>query len=161
MKQYIIIAILLLLSSCRTTKKMQTHHEATATATRHEHKVDSMARKSVASEHIEDIADVVIVVEQTIYDTDKPDTLGSRATIKEIRRTTISKTSRTTIDKAVAETVDSTSNYADTTYIKRTTEAHEDTTEGTGDKPPWWALLTILGLLISIIGLVYRRSSPT
>lgn len=160
MKHYITIAMLLLLSSCCTTKKVQTHHEATATATRHEHKVDSVARKSVASEHIEDIADVVIVVEQTIYDTDKPDTLG-KATIKEVRRTTISKTSRTTTDKAVTENVDSTSNYADTTYIKRTTEAHEDTTEGTGDKPPWWALLTILGLLISIIGLVYRRSSPT
>ena len=64
-------------------------------------------------------------------------------------------------DKAVTENVDSTSNYTDTTYIMRTIEAHEDTTEGTGDKPPWWALLTILGLLICIIGLVYRRSSPT
>jgi hypothetical protein len=138
-------------------RKVQTHHEATATATRHEHKVDSVARKSVASEHIEDVANVVIVVEQTIYDTDNPDTL---ATIKEVRRTTISKTSRTTTDKAVTENIDSTSNYADSTYIKRTTEAHEDTTEGTGDKPPWWALLTILGLLICIIGLVYRRSSP-
>lgn len=159
MKHYIIIAILFLLSSCCTTRKVQTHHEATATATRHEHKVDSMARKSVASEHIEDIAEVVIVVEQTIYDTGKPDTLG-KATIKEVRRTTISKTSKTTTDKEVAENVDSTSNYADSTYIKRTTEAHEDTTEGTGDKPPWWALLTILGLLICIIGLVYRRSSP-
>lgn len=160
MRYYIIIYIMLLLSSCCTTKKVQTHHEATATASRHEHKVDSMARKSVASEHIEDVADVVIVVEQTIYDTDKPDTLG-KATIKEVRRTTISKTSRTTTDKEVKETIDSTSNYTDTTYIRRTTEAHEDTTEGTGDKPPWWALLTILGLLICIIGLVYRRSSPT
>lgn len=159
MKHYIIIAILFLLSSCCTTRKVQTHHEATASTTRHEHKVDSMARKSVASEHIEDVADVVIVVEQTIYDTDKPDTLG-KATIKEVRRTTISKTSRTTTDKEVKETVDSTSNYADTIHIKRTTEAHEDTTEGTGDKPPWWASLTILGLLISIIGLVYKRSSP-
>lgn len=159
MKYCIIIAISLLLSSCCTTKKVQTHHEATASATRHEHKVDSVARKSVASEHIEDIADVVIVVEQTIYDTDKPDTLG-KATIKEVRRTTISKSSRTTTDKEVEETVDSTSNYADTTYIRRTIEAHEDITEGTGDKPPWWALLTILGLLISIIGLVYKRSSP-
>ena len=160
MKQYITIAMLLLLSSCCTTKKVQTHHEATATATRHEHKVDSVARKSVASEHIEDISDVVIVVEQTIYDTEKPDTLGL-TTIKEVRRTTISKTNRTTTDKAVAENIDSTSNYADTTYIRRTTEAHEDTTEGTGDKPPWWASLTIFGLLISIIGLVYKRSSPT
>ena len=159
MRYYIIIYITLLLSSCSTTKKVQTHHEATATATRHEHKVDSMARKSVASEHIENIADVVIVVEQTIYDTDKPDTLG-KATIKEVRRTTISKTSRTTTDKEVTENVDSTSNYADTTYIRRTEDAHEDTTEGTGDKPPWWASLTILGLLICIIGLVYRRSSP-
>lgn len=159
MKHNIIIVILLLLSSCCTTKKVQTHHEATVTATRHEHKVDSVARKSVASEHIEDIADVVIVVEQTIYDTDKPDTLG-KATIKEVRRTTISKTSRTTTDKEVEENVDSISNYADTTYIRRTIEAHEDTTEGTGDKPPWWASLTILGLLISIIGLVYKRSSP-
>lgn len=159
MKHYIIIAILLLLSSCCTTKKAQLHHEATSTATRHEHKVDSVARKSVASEHIENVADVVIVVEQTIYDTDKPDTLG-KATIKEVRRTTISKSSKTTTDKAVTESVDSTSNYADTTYTKRTTEAHEDTTEGTGDKPPWWASLTILGLLISI-GLVYKRSSPT
>lgn len=150
---------MLLLSSCCTTKKAQSHHEATATATRHEHKVDSMARKSVASEHIEDIADIIILVEQTIYDTSKPDTLG-KATIKEVRRTTISKTSKTTTDKAVAETVDSTSNYADTTYIRRTTEAHEDTTEGNGDKPPWWASLTILGLLICIIGLVYQRSSP-
>ena len=160
MRYYIIIYIMLLLSSCCTMKKVQTHHEATATTTRHEHKVDSVARKSVASEHIEDVADVVIVVEQTIYDTDKPDTLG-KATIKEVRRTTISKTSKTTTDKAVMENVDSTSNYTDTTYIKRTTEAHEDTTEGTGDKPPWWASLTILGLLISIIGLVYKRSSPT
>lgn len=159
MKHYIIIAISLLLSSCCTTKKVQTHHEATATATRHEHKVDSVARKSVASEHIEDIADVVIVVEQTFYDTSKNDTTG-KATVKEVRRTTISKTSRTTTDKAVEEKVDSTSNYIDTTYVMRTTEAHEDTTEGTGDKPPWWALLTILGLLISIIGLVYKRSSP-
>ena len=160
MKYCIIIAISLLLSSCCTTKKVQTHHKATATATRHEHKVDSVARKSVANEHIEDIVDVVMVVEQTIYDTDKPDTLG-KATIKEVRRTTISKTSRTTTDKAVTENVDSTSIYADTTYIRRTTEAHEDTTEGTGDKPPWWASLTIFGLLISIIGLVYKRSSPT
>ena len=159
MKHYIIIAILLLLSSCCTTKKVHTHHEATATATRHEHKVDSVARKSVASEHIEDVADVVIVVEQTIYDAGNPDTLG-KATIKEVRRTTINKTSKTTTDKAVTENVDSTSNYTDTTYIRRTTEAHEDTTEGTDDKPPWWALLTILGLLISIIGLVYQRSSP-
>lgn len=159
MRYYIIIYIMLLLSSCCTTKKAQSHHEATATATRHEHKVDSMARKSVASEHIEDIADIIILVEQTIYDTSKPDTLG-KATIKEVRRTTISKTSKTTTDKAVAETVDSTSNYADTTYIRRTTEAHEDTTEGNGDKPPWWASLTILGLLICIIGLVYQRSSP-
>jgi hypothetical protein len=159
MKHNIIIAILLLLSSCCTTKMAQSHHEATATTTRHEHKVDSMARKSVASEHIEDIAEVVIVVEHTIYDTGKPDTLG-KATIKEVRRTTISKTSKTTTDKEVAETIDSTSNHADTTYIRRTIEAHEDTTEGTGDKPPWWALLTILGLLISIIGLVYQRSSP-
>lgn len=150
---------MLLLTSCCTTKKVQSHHEATATTTRHEHKADSMARKSVASEHIEDIADIVILVEQTIYDTSKPDTLG-KATIKEVRRTTVSKTSRTTTDKAVTENVDSTSNYADTTYIRRTTEAHEDTTEGTGDKPPWWASLTILGLLISIIGLVYQRSSP-
>lgn len=159
MKHYIIIAILLLLSSCCTTKKVQTHRETTSTATRHEHKVDSMARKSVASEHIEDIADVVIVVEQTIYDTDNPDTLG-KATIKEVRRTTISKTSRTTTDKAVTENVDSTSNYADTIYNRRTIDAHEDSTEGTGDKPPWWASLTILGLLICIIGLVYQRSSP-
>lgn len=159
MKHNIIIAILLLLSSCCTTKKVQTHHEATATATRHEHKVDSVARKSVASEHIEDIADVVIVVEQTIYDTSKTDTLG-KATIKELRRTTINKSSKTTTDKAVAETIDSTSHLTDTTYNRRTEYAHEDTTEGTGDKPPWWALLTILGLLISIIGLVYKRSSP-
>lgn len=160
MKHYIIIAISLLLASCCTTRKVQTHHEATTAATRHEHKVDSMARKSVASEHIEDIVDVVIVVEQTIYDTSKNDTTG-KATVKEVRRTTISKTNRTTTDKAVTENIDSTSNYANATYIKRTTEAHEDTTEGTGDKPPWWALLTILGLLISIIGLVYKRSSPT
>ena len=160
MRYYIIIYVMFLLSSCCTTKKAQSHHEATATATRHEHKVDSVARKSVASEHIEDIADIVILVEQTIYDTSKPDTSGN-APIKEKRRTTISKTSRTTTDKAVAEIIDSTSNYADTTYIRRTTEAHEDTTEGTGDKPPWWVSLTILGLLISIIGLVYRRSSPT
>lgn len=159
MRYYIIIALALLMSACCSTKQVQTHREATTTTTRHEHKVDSMARKSVASEHIEDVADVVIVVEQTIFDTDKPDTLG-KATIKEVRRTTISKTSRTTTDKAVTENVDSTSNYADTTYIRRTTEAHEDTTEGTGDKPPWWASLTILGLLISIIGLVYKRSSP-
>ena len=159
MRYYIIIYIMLLLSSCCTTRKVQTHHEATASATRYEHKVDSVVRKSVASEHIEDIADIVILVEQTIYDTDKPDTLG-KATIKEVRRTTISKTSRTTTDKAVTENVDSTSNYADTTYTRRTTEAHEDTTEGTGGKPPWWASLTILGLLISIIGLVYKRSSP-
>lgn len=159
MKHYIIIAILLLLSSCCTTKMALSHHEATATTTRHEHKADSVARKSVASEHIEDIADIVILVEQTIYDTSKPDTLG-KATIKEVRRTTISKSSKTTTDKAVTENVDSTSNYADTTYIRRTTEAHEDTTEGTGDKPPWWASLTILGLLICIIGLVYQRSSP-
>lgn len=160
MKHYIIIAILLLLYSCCSTKQVQTHHEATATATHHQHKVDSVARKSVASEHIEDIADVVILVEQTIYDTEHPDTLG-KATIKEVRRTTISKSSKTTTDKAVTENVDSTSNYADTTYIRRTTEAHEDTTEGTDDKPPWWASLTILGLLICIIGLVYKRSSPT
>lgn len=151
---------MLLLTSCCTTKKVQTHHGATTTATRYEHKVDSMARKSVASEHIEDIADIVILVEQTIYDTSKPDTLG-KATIKEVRRTTISKTSKTTTDKAVTENVDSTSNYADTTYNRRTIEAHEDTTEGTGDKPPWWASLTIFGLLVSIIGLVYKRSSPT
>ena len=157
MRYYIIIVWALLMCACRSTKQVQSHRETTSTATRHEHKVDSVARKSVASEHIEDVADVVIVVEQTIY---KPDTLG-KATIKEVRRTTISKTSRTTTDKAVTENIDSTSNYADTTYIKRTTEAHEDTTEGTGDKPPWWALLTILGLLICIIGLVYRRSSPT
>lgn len=160
MKHNIIIATLLLLSSCCTTKKAQTYHETTATTTRHEHKADSMARKSVASEHIEDIADIVILVEQTIYDTSKADTLG-KATIKEVRRTTISKTSKTTTDKAVAETIDSTSNYADTTYNRRTIEAHGDTTEGTDDKPPWCASLTILGLLICIIGLVYRRSSPT
>lgn len=160
MKYYIIIAILLLLSSCFTTKKVQTQHEAIATATHHQHKADSVARKSVASEHIEDIADVVILVEQTIYDTDKPDTLG-KATIKEVRRTTISKSSRTTTDKAITETVDSTSHLTDTTYNRRAFEAHEDTTEGTDDKPPWWASLTILGLLICIIGLVYRRSSPT
>lgn len=159
MKHYIIIAILLLLSSCCTTKMAQSHHEATATTTRHEHKADSVARKSVASEHIEDIADVVIVVEQAIYDTSKNDTTG-KAIVKEVRRTTISKTSRTTTDKAVEEKVDSTSNYIDTTYVRRTAEAHEDTTEGTGDKPPWWASLTILGLLICIIGLVYQRSSP-
>lgn len=159
MKHYIIIAISLLLASCCTTKKVQTHHEATATATRHEHKVDSMARKSVASEHIENVADVVIVVEQTIYDTDKPDTLG-KATIKEVRRTTISKSSKTTTDKAVTESVDSTSHLTDTTYNRRTIEAHEDTTEEAGNKPPWWASLTIIGLLICIIGLVYRRSSP-
>lgn len=159
MKNCIIIALALLVSACCSTKQVQTHHEATATATRHEHKVDSMARKSVASEHIEDIADIVILVEQTIYDTSKPDTLG-KATIKEVRRTTINKTSRTTADKAVIENVDSTSNYADTTYNRRTEDAHEDTTEGTGDKPPWWASLTILGLLICIIGLVYQRSSP-
>lgn len=159
MKHNIIIAILLLLPSCCTTKMAQSHHEATATTTRHEHKADSVARKSVASEHIEDIADIVILVEQTIYDTSKPDTLG-KAAIKEVRRTTISKTSRTTTDKAVTENVDSTSDYADTTYNRRTIEAHEDTTEGTDDKPPWWASLTILGLLICIIGLVYQRSSP-
>lgn len=159
MKHYITIAMLLLLSSCCTTKMAQSHHEATATTTRHEHKADSVARKSVASEHIEDIADIVILIEQTIYDTSKADTSG-KATIKEVRRTTISKTSKTTTDKAVTENVDSTSNYADTTYNRRTIEAHEDTTEGTGDKPPWWASLTILGLLICIIGLVYQRSSP-
>lgn len=157
--RYYIIYITLLLTSCCTTKKAQTYHEATATTTRHEHKADSVARKSVASEHIEDIADIVILVEQTIYDTSKADTLG-KATIKEVRRTTISKTSKTTTDKAVTENVDSTSNYADTTYTRRTIEAHEDATEGTGDKPPWWAPLTILGLLIVIIGLVYQRSSP-
>lgn len=158
MRYYIIIAILLLLSSCCTTRKAQTHHDATATTTRHEHKMDSVARKSVASEHIEDVADVVIVVEQTIYDTSKPDTLG-KAAIKEVRRTTISKISRTTTDKAVKETIDSTSHLTDTTYNRRTIEAHEDTTEGTGDKPPWWAPFTIIGLLIVIIGLVYQRSS--
>lgn len=159
MKHYIIIAISLLLASCCTTRKVQTHHEATTTATRHEHKVDSVARKSVANEHIEDIADIVILVEQTIYDTSKPDTLG-KATVKELRRTTISKTSKTTTDKAVTENVDSTSHLTDTTYNRRTIDAHEDTTEGIDDKPPWWALLTIFGLLICIIGLVYRRSSP-
>lgn len=159
MKHYIIIAILLLLSSCCTTKMAQSHHEATATTTRHEHKADSVARKSVASEHIEDIADIVILVEQTIYDTSKPDTLG-KATIKEVRRTTINKSSKTTTDKAVAETIDSTSHLTDTTYNRRTIDAHEDTTEGIDDKPPWWAPLTILGLLIVIIGLVYQRSSP-
>lgn len=159
MRYYIIIYIMILLSSCCTTRKAQTQHEATATAIHYQHKVDSVARKSVASEHIEDVAGVVIVVEQTIYDTDKPDTLG-KAAIKEVRRTKISKTSRTTTDKAVTENVDSTSNYADTIYNRRTEDAHEDTTEGTGDKPPWWASLTILGLLICIIGLVYQRSSP-
>lgn len=159
MRYYIIIVWALLMCACRSTKQVQSHRETTSTATRHEHKVDSVARKSVASEHIEDIADIVILVEQTIYDTSKPDTLG-KATIKEVRRTTISKTSRTTTDKAMTENVDSTSNYADTTYNRRTEDAHEDTTEGTGDKPPWWAPLTILGLLICIIGLVYQRSSP-
>ena len=159
MRYYIIIYVMLLLSSCCTTKKAQLHPEAPATTTRHEHKVDSVARKSVASEHIEDIADIVILVEQTIYDTSKPDTSG-KATIKEVRRTTISKSSKTTTDKAVTESVDSTSHLTDTTYNRRTEDAHKDTTEGTGDKPPWWASLTILGLLICIIGLVYQRSSP-
>ena len=159
MRYYIIIYVMLLLSSCCATRKVQTLHEATSTATRHEHKADSVARKSVASEHIEDIADIVILVEQTIYDTSKNDTTG-KATVKEVRRTTISKTSKTTTDKAMEEMVDSTSNYIDTTYVMRTAEAHEDTTEGKADKPPSWVILMILGLLISIIGLVYRRSSP-